>query len=236
MKAIIVEDSRLARVELKELLKAHPEILLCGEAENAEEAIALLEKESIDLIFLDIHLPGKNGFEFLEMLDAVPAVIFTTAYDEYAIKSFDYNALDYVLKPILPERLEKAVEKALTSFQETTENQEALDGHHQIFIKEGEHCWLVKVSDIMLLEANGNYTRVYFEDQKPMIYKSLHQIELRLNPKHFFRANRQQMIQLSYVKEVQAMFKGNLKVILQNDQEVALSRRQSGEFKKRLSL
>lgn len=236
MKAIIVEDSRLARVELKELLKAHPEITLCGEAENAEDALLLLEDESIDLIFLDIHLPGKNGFEFLEMLDTVPAVIFTTAYDEYAIKSFDYNALDYVLKPIHPERLAKAVDKAVVNFQQEKEDMHALAGHHQIFIKEGEKCWLVKVADIMLLEASGNYTRVYFDDQKPMIYKSLHQIELRLNPKHFFRANRQQMIQLNYIKEVQPMFKGNLKVILQNDQEVSLSRRQSGVFKKRLSL
>ena len=199
MKAIIVEDSRLARVELKDMLTQHPNIELIGEAENAEIAKDMIENEDPDLIFLDINMPGKNGFELLESLEVVPQVIFTTAYDEYAIKSFEYNALDYLLKPIKADRLAQAIEKIKEEDPHTPEK--SLLSHHlqadqQVFVKDGEKCWLIKIGDVRVFEVCGNYSRVYFENNKPLILRSLNQLEERLDPTSFFRANRQEIINL----------------------------------------
>lgn len=237
IKAIIVEDSRLARLELKEILKKHIEIEIIAEAENVMKAFEIIQKENPDLLFLDINMPEKNGFELLEMLDVVPTVIFTTAYDEYAIKSFEYNAFDYLLKPINPDRFAKSIAKLLPVFKAKKEKDSVqLDLDSQIFIKENEKCWLVKLKDIVLFEVVGNYTRVYFEDLKPMIYKSLNQIESKLPTSHFLRANRQQIINNTKVKEVVPWFNGKLKMILENNIEVEVSRRQSLKFRQMLEL
>ncbi|KAB1155231.1 response regulator [Tenacibaculum aiptasiae] len=239
LKAVIVEDSRLARNELKELLKEHKEIVLEGEAENVDEGFELITKKNPDLLFLDINMPEKDGFELLEMLDEVPITIFTTAFDEYAIKSFEYNAFDYLLKPINPKRFAKTIEKVVEehskddSKEEKTANK--LSPEKQIFIKEGERCWLVKIKHITLFEIVGNYTRVFFEDNKPLIYKSLAQIEEKLPEALFFRANRQQIININHVKKVVAWFNGKLKIEMQSGEEIEISRRQSYIFKERLS-
>lgn len=240
LKAVIVEDSRLARNELKELLKEHNQIKLIGEAENADNGFELINKTNPDLLFLDIHMPGKDGFELLEMLDHVPTTVFTTAFDEYAIKSFEYNAFDYLLKPINPKRFSKTIEKIIEQHQNGVEKDDApkneLSIEKQIFIKEGERCWLVKVKDITLFEIVGNYTRVFFENNKPLIYKSLSQIEEKLPETLFFRANRQQIININHVKKVVAWFNGKLKIEMQSGEEIEISRRQSYIFKERLSL
>ncbi len=236
MTAIIVEDSRLARNELKELLKEYPEIEVIGEAENAEKGYDLITKYKPKLLFLDINMPGKNGFELLEMLEEVPLVIFTTAFDEYAIKSFEYNAFDYLLKPLNPKRLKATINKVKEEVQFVkTEEIVKKNLNSQIFIKEGENCWLVKIGEISLFEVDGNYTRIYFRDQKPLIYKSLHQIEERLPDKYFFRVNRQQLINVNEIREVIPWFNGKLKIILKNKKEVEVSRRQSSLFKDGLS-
>lgn len=233
IKAIIVEDSRLARNELKELLKAHPEIEIIGEAENVDDAFALINQLQPQVLFLDINMPEKNGFELLEMLDHVPLTIFTTAYDEYAIKSFEYNAFDYLLKPINQTRFSKTITKVVAQIEQQKEiKQEAFSLDRQIFIKEGERCWLVKIAEISLFEIVGNYTRVYFNENKPLLYKSLQQIEAKLPEATFFRANRQQIINLNHVKEVTPWFNGKLKIALHNiPEEVEISRRQSYKFK-----
>ncbi|QCX01105.1 response regulator transcription factor [Aggregatimonas sangjinii] len=240
IKTVIVEDSRLARNELKELIKSHPEIDLVGEAENVDEGVALIEAVKPDLLFLDINMPEKDGFELLEMLEEVPITVFTTAYDEYAIKSFEYNALDYLLKPINEKRFALAMEKVKTKLESKAENEtvtaKRLTGNSQIFIKDGDKCWLVKIGDISLLEIVGNYTRVFFEDQNPMLYKSLNQVEEKLPEKYFFRANRQQIINTNFIKNVVPWFNGKLKLTMQNDEEVEVSRRQSYLFKDRMSL
>jgi two-component system LytT family response regulator len=239
IKAIIVEDSRLARNELKELIKLHPEIEVIGEAENVDAAYALICELKPQLIFLDINMPGKDGFELLEMLDDVPVVVFTTAFDEYAIKSFEYNALDYLLKPINKNRFADAVLKIKDKIHnEESENAVAhnLTEESQIFIKDGEKCWLVKIGEVFLFEIVGNYTRVYFRDCKPLIYKSLNQVEERLPEDVFFRANRQQVINLKYIKTVDNWFNGKLKATLQNGAGIEISRRQSALFKDMLSL
>jgi len=237
--AVIIEDSRLARNELKELIKDFPNINLLGEAENVDNGIALIEETKPDLLFLDINMPEKNGFQLLEELDEAPMVIFTTAFDEYAIKSFEYNALDYLLKPINAKRFENALDKIterLTTVSTEATNTKKLTETSQIFIKDGEKCWLVKISDIILFEIVGNYTRVYFENNKPLLYKSLNQIEEKLPNSNYFRANRQQIINTNHIKNVIPWFSGKLKLEMTNGVDVEVSRRQSQSFKERLSL
>lgn len=240
IKAVIVEDSRLARNELKELIKIYPQILIVGEAENVDEGYKLIQDKGPDLLFLDINMPEKDGFELLEMLDEVPITVFTTAFDAYAIKSFEYNALDYLLKPINEKRFAQAIEKVEVKFAEKSEAasapQEKLTGNSQIFIKDGEKCWLVKIGEISHFEIVGNYTRVFFKDEKPMLYKSLNQVEEKLPEQHFFRANRQQIINTNFIADLVPWFNGKLKLTMQNGAEVEVSRRQSYLFKDRMSL
>jgi two-component system LytT family response regulator len=240
IKAVIVEDSRLARNELKELIKGYLQIEIIGEAENVDDGYTLIEEHSPDLLFLDINMPEKDGFELLEMLNEVPITIFTTAFDEYAIKSFEYNALDYLLKPINEKRFAKAIEKVEEKLNErrevSSENTQRLTGNSQIFIKDGEKCWLIKVGDISHFEIVGNYTRVFFQDEKPMLYKSLNQVEEKLPEKYFFRANRQQIINTNFIANVVPWFNGKLKLTMANGEEVEVSRRQSYLFKDRMSL
>lgn len=236
--ALIVEDSRLARNELKELLRAHPQILLLGEAENADEAYKLIVELKPDLLFLDINMPGKDGFELLEMLDEVPAVIFTTAYDEYAIKSFEYNALDYLLKPISSERFARSLHKLSEQLKPADTKLEGgrLGEDSRIFIKDGERCWLVRIGDVNRFEIVGNYTRVYFEGEHPMLYKSLNQVAEKLPGRIFFRANRQEIVNIHAIAEVIPWFNGKLKLRLLDGAEIEVSRRQSSEFRDRMSL
>lgn len=237
---IIVEDSRLARNELRELIKQHPEIDVVAEAENADTAYELIVSLQPQLIFLDINMPGKDGFQLLEMLDEVPMVVFTTAFDEYAIRSFEFNALDYLLKPINEKRFADAVEKVKSKLTQPLPdvilNSGVLSENSQIFIKDGEKCWLVRVTDIQLCEIVGNYTRVHFNGNKPLIYKSLNQVEERLPQHIFFRANRQQVINLQYIQSVDNALSGKLAALMQNGVEVEISRRQSVLFKDMLSL
>ncbi|MCL6264905.1 LytR/AlgR family response regulator transcription factor [Flagellimonas myxillae] len=239
IKSVIVEDSRLARNELKELIKKYPELDLVGEAENVDQGYALIQKEQPQLLFLDINMPEKNGFELLEMLDEVPITVFTTAFDEYAIKSFEYNALDYLLKPVSDKRFAMAIEKVkvkLASASEEADTSKRLTENSQIFIKDGEACWLVKIGDISHFEIVGNYTRVFFEDKKPMLYKSLNQVEEKLPKQSFFRANRQQIVNTNFIVNVVPWFNGKLKLEMENGEEIEVSRRQSYIFKDRMSL
>lgn len=237
--AIIVEDSRLARNELKLLISQYAHIQVIGEAENVDEGIELIEKHNPDVLFLDINMPGKNGFELLEELDEIPMTIFTTAYDEYAIKSFEYNALDYLLKPINEKRFAKAIEKITKQIPQESNPpspiEKKLTEKSQLFVKDGEKCWMVKLGDIQLFEISGNYTQVFFESNKPLIYKSLNQIEAKLPQEVFFRANRQQIINLKHIDNVVQWFNGKLKITLSNQVEVEISRRASSEFKSKLS-
>ncbi|WP_047246297.1 LytR/AlgR family response regulator transcription factor [Maribacter thermophilus] len=240
IKAVIVEDSRLARNELRELIKKYPQLEVIGEAENVDDAYTLIQETRPQLLFLDINMPEKDGFELLEMLDHIPITIFTTAFDEYAIKSFEYNALDYLLKPINEKRFAQAIEKIEEKLnaqkEEPVLENRRLTGNSQIFIKDGEKCWLIKIGDISHFEIVGNYTRVFFQDEKPMLYKSLNQIEEKLPQKYFFRANRQQIINTNYIVDVVPWFNGKLKLTMANGDEIEVSRRQSYLFKDKMSL
>jgi len=230
---LVVEDSRLARKEIVQILKEVDVFENIYEAKNGEDAKVMLEKYHTDVVFLDIHLPGMNGFEFLESLDQIPKVIFTTAYDEYAIKSFDYNAIDYVLKPIKKERLEKAIEKLGL---EKTKTKRSDFPVQQVFVRDGEKCWFVKMNDIRIFESVGNYSKIYFEDNKPMIQRSLNYLEEVLDEKTFFRVNRQQIINLNFIEKLDTWFNGKLKITLKTGEEIEVSRRRSSQIKEMFSL
>jgi two-component system, LytTR family, response regulator len=240
IKALIIDDERLARNELKRLLEAFPRIQVIAEAANADEAIQLIDLHHPDLLFLDIQMPGKTGFDLLTALETgVPEVIFTTAYDEYAIKAFEYNALDYLLKPIEPQRLAEAIRKVeehelLESERE--ENRHLLGENDQVFVKDGEKCWFVKLGKIRLFESMGNYVRLHFDDQKPLILKSLNALEERLETRTFFRANRKHIINLQWIEKIEPWFSGGLLVTLKGGDKIEISRRQAIRFKELMSL
>ncbi|WP_420385305.1 LytR/AlgR family response regulator transcription factor [Roseivirga sp.] len=238
MKALIIDDSQLARQELKHLLKTFDQVQVIGEAENAEQALTMIEDLQPELLFLDIQMPDKNGFELLEDLIDVPEVIFTTAFNEYAMKAFDHNALDYLQKPIKEERLGLAIEKAAEKIrlrQEREAKVKLLGINNQVFVKDGEQCWFVTLADVRVLEIMGSYTRIYFNDQKPMIPRSLNYMETRLDPEVFFRANRQQIINLKFIERIEPWFSGTLKLYLKGGEEVEVSRRQSIRFREIMS-
>lgn len=230
MKAIIVDDERLARAEMRRLLAAHPTIEIVAEARDAEEGVAMIEEHRPQLLFLDINMPGASGFDLLERLDQTPQVIFTTAYDEYALKAFEVNALDYLLKPIAPERLAAALAKV--------EERPAMPvpSTQRIFVKDGERCWFVKLMDIELLESEGNYTRLYFGGNRPLILRSLNYLEERLDAAVFFRASRKHILNLNWIGAIHPWVNGGLVANLRNGQEVEISRRQSARLKEQMSL
>lgn len=234
---LIIDDERLAREEVRRALEGYPEFEIVGEANNAEVAISLIEKEHPDIIFLDIHMPGKSGFDLLEELGTVPEVVFTTAYDQYAVQAFEVNALDYLVKPLRDERFVKTIEKVKVELQKKEEAQKApLASHQKIFIKDGEKVYFIALAEIRLVESMDNYVRLYFGNQKAMVKRSLNQLEEKLDPNTFFRANRSQIINTEYIKEIQPYFNNKLRIVLTTGETVDLSTRQSVAFKNRNSL
>lgn len=240
MKAIIIDDERLARKELTTLLAEFPEIEIVDEAVNADDAVEKIEKHDPDLIFLDIQMPDKTGFELLEMLEKTPLVVFTTAYDQFAIKAFEFNALDYLLKPIDTKRLADVVKKVLDQQAKPVpvveDSSEKLKSSDQVFVKDGEKCWFVKLEKIRLFESDGNYIKVYFDGFRPMIHKSLNALDEKLDDKSFFRASRKHIINLGWVESIEPWFNGGLMVQLKDGEKVEVSRRQASKFKERMSL
>lgn len=248
MNALLVDDSRLARTELRHLLRAFPEVQIVGEARHAGEARALLLQTPPDLLFLDIHMPGETGFELLASLETAPHVIFTTAYDEYALRAFEVNALDYLLKPIQEHRLAAALAKARAKLAGSAAAAgpvapapeepalSPLTEQDQVFVKDGERCWFVRLADIRLFEINGSYTQIYFDQHRPLIPRTLQHLEQRLDPRVFFRANRQQIINLQWVERIEPWFSNSLKIYLRGGPEVEVSRQQSVRFREMLSL
>jgi two-component system LytT family response regulator len=242
IKTIIVDDERLARNELKKLLQNHPEIEVIDEATNVDEGIEKIELYNPELIFLDIQMPGKTGFDLLAEVEKSPRVIFTTAYDEYAIKAFEVNALDYLLKPIEPKRLTDAIQKLQDELQREKAglggafNRGPLTENDQVFVKDGERCWFVKLGEIRLFESVGNYAKVYFAGNKPLILKSLNALEERLDDRMFFRANRKHIINLRWIEKIEPYFNGGLLVDLKGGEKIEVSRRQTVKFKDMMSL
>ncbi|MHA4845078.1 LytR/AlgR family response regulator transcription factor [Flavitalea antarctica] len=244
IRAIIIDDERLARNELRKLLLDFPEIEVVAEAANAGEGIERIENMNPELIFLDIQMPGKTGFDMLSELHRIPNVIFTTAYDEYALKAFEVNALDYLLKPVEPKRLADAIQKLHMQDEKDNGsmqinpnvNRSILSENDQVFVKDGERCWFVKLSEIRLFESVGNYAKVYFGPNKPLILKSLNSLEERLDEKTFFRANRKHIINLRLIEKIEPYFNGGLLLELKGGEKIEVSRRQTVKFKEMMSL
>jgi two-component system LytT family response regulator len=246
MKALLVDDERLARNELRRLLAAIPGLTIAGEAANPAEARKQIAALQPDLVFLDIQMPGGTGLDLLESLEPpVPHVIFTTAHDEFAVKAFELNAVDYLLKPVDPARLAQAVarlaERAPPPAPPPAEGDEPaptgrLTAGDRVFVREGERCWFVEVGQIRLLESEGNYTRVHFGTERPQLFRSLNAMEERLDPAVFFRANRQQIVNLRWVDKIEPWFSGGLALDLRGGGRVEISRRKALEFRTRLSL
>lgn len=246
VRTIIIDDERLARNELKKLLQDFGDIEVIDEASNVQEGLEKIEQQNPDLIFLDIQMPGKTGFDLLEELERAPKVIFTTAYDEFALKAFEVNALDYLLKPVEPKRLSDAIQKVQQEENHGAHSNGNANGvaarngllteEDQVFVKDGERCWFVKLNEIRLFESVGNYAKVFFGANKPLILKSLNSLEERLDDKVFFRANRKHIINMRWIEKIEPYFNGGLLLELKGGEKIEVSRRQTVKFKEMMSL
>ena len=231
MKALIVDDEPLARRELRRLLAAVHGIEVVGEAGNIDEARACIEELTPEVVFLDIQMPGGSGFDLLAQLDLVPRVIFTTAYDQYAVKAFDVNALDYLLKPIEPARLAAALRK-LQGAAPPSRGAVLPDAPlEQLFVRDGHRCWFVPLREVSLVSSEGNYVRLLWGRERPLLARSLAALEAKLDPRRFFRANRRQLINLDYIAQVELGDGGRLHVSLRDGPEIEISRRQARLFR-----
>jgi two-component system, LytTR family, response regulator len=272
MRAVLIDDERLARKELSRLLEEHPGIEVVGEAGNARGAREVMARLRPDLLFLDVQMPGETGFDLLETLDSVPEVVFVTAYDEYALRAFEVSALDYLVKPVEPSRLARTVARLLRRFggpgvpssqgegaagqstpSEKTQGEgtpvqgtaregtspsqpELLGARHRVFLRDGDRCWFVELGEVRLFESDENYTRVHLSSESPLILRSLNELEGKLDPTLFFRANRAQIVNLRAVESIHPWFSGRLMAKVKGGHEVVLSRRRSRDFRERLGV
>lgn len=226
-RVLVIDDERLAREEVKQHLAAYPDMALVGEAAHADQAAALITTLQPDLIFLDIHMPEQSGFDLLQSLDVVPLVVFTTAYDQYAVKAFEWDALDYLVKPIRTERFQQAIEKVRNKLSTQLAN-------HSLFIKEGDHYHFVRIGEIHLMESAGNYVCLHAGNRKYYLKRSLNQMEKSLETSGFFRISRTELVNTNFIRQLQAMEKGKVKLLLQNGRWLEASGRQSALLKNKL--
>jgi two-component system, LytTR family, response regulator len=236
MKTLIVDDEPLARRELRRLLAAHPSIQIVGEAGDIDEAQERIESLAPGVVFLDIQMPGGTGFDLLAKLDRIPRIIFTSAYDSYAVKAFDVNALDYLLKPIEPERLAAALDR-LRAMPPVERSESRKDPPlEQLFVRDGPRCWFIPLRDVSVFSAEGNYVRMQWGQERPLLGRSLATLESKLDPQRFFRANRQQIINLEFIRSVDLGLGGRLHVQLNDGREIQISRRQARQFRERTTV
>jgi len=234
MKAMIIEDEPPARRELRRLLISFPWVEIVGEAGNVDQAVEMVETLTPELLFLDIQMPGGSGFDLLTRLEDVPQVIFTTAYDEHAVRAFKVDALDYLLKPIEPARLAEALARVRSSQAARTPRPDAI--LDQIFVRDGDRCWFVPLREVRLLTSEGNYIRLSWGKANPMLGRALAALEQRLDPNRFFRVNRRQIINLDFIETVELGVNGRLHAQLRDGPEVEISRRQTRLFKTKTSI
>jgi two-component system, LytTR family, response regulator len=240
--ALLVDDERLARNELRRLLAPHPDVTVVGEAATVDAAETFLRERAVDLLFLDIKMPGATGFDLLERLERVPLLVFTTAYDTFAFRAFEVNACDYLLKPIRPDRLAAALDKMRTLWSATRASAGApasprpRSAADRVFLRDGDRCWIVTMGEIVFFEAEGNYARVHFGVNRPLIRTSLNALEARVDPTLFFRASRRHLINLRFVERIDAGVDEAYSVSLRGGHSVAVSRRQSRLLRESLGL
>ncbi len=239
MKVLIIDDERLARDELRELLRMSPDVEVVGEAAHSEEARELIARMKPDVLLLDIQMPGPDGFALLAALPPpVPEVIFITAHNRHALQAFRVNALDYLLKPVEPAHLAAAlarVRERLTHLRTTQSNKAAPPGKlgddDTLFIRDGDRCWFVPVKKIRLAECVGNYCRIHFDTHHPLLLSSLDALAAHLDPRHFVCASRSQLLNLAYVARTDLVRENNLTATLTDGTVVRFSRRAARLFR-----
>lgn len=235
MKAIVVEDSRLAREGLLRMLAEYPDITIVGSADHPATALELIQHHHPEVLFLDIHMPGESGFDLLDKLDYAPKVVFTTAYSEYAYRSFDYNPIDYLLKPISQERLGDAIAKLAVPLTSAETAEEPLEISSKMFIKDGDECYLVTLGEVRYFESCKNYVIVFFNAEKAFVKKALNSVEARLPKRHFFRASRQYIVNLNEITGIDEGIGDGYELTMSDGKVLEVSRRNATELKKRLS-
>lgn len=233
VKTIIVDDEPLSVAELQLMLKQFKGIEVVATATRSSEALEKITLHKPDLLFLDINMPERNGFQLLETLEETPEVVFVTAYDEYAVKAFEINALDYILKPVNKDRLSEAVQKIILK-QSIVPTRLEVD--KRIFIKDGEQCFFVTLKEIVYLESAGNYVKVFFNDKKPLLHRSMNYMEERLPDSIFFRANRQHIINTEFIKGIQPFLNNTLRVTMTDGTIIDISQRQAVRFKEQMGI
>jgi two-component system LytT family response regulator len=236
VKVLIVDDEPLARRELRRLLATYSWVEIIGEARDVEEARERVEALRPTVVFLDVQMPDGTGFDLLEQLDRPPRVIFTTAYDRYAVKAFEVNALDYLLKPIEPERLALALEKIRTLAHPTSPSTGEGVPLDQLFVRDGPSCWFVPLDQVAMFTAEGNSVRLHWGEARPLLARSLFALEVKLDSRRFFRANRRQIVNLTFIESIEAGVRGRLRVKLAGGTAVEISRRQARIFRGRTTV
>ena len=242
LRVLIVDDARLARRELRTLLAAIPWVECVGEADDVPAAREAILREQPDLVLLDVQMPSGEGFDVLDGLETVPMVVFVTAYDQYAVRAFETNALDYLVKPVEAGRLQAALERgrerlaAPAAPAATDSVRDALGADDQVFLRDGERCWFVALGEIRKVVVDGNYARLWFRDQNAVLARSLSTLEARLSPALFFRANRNTLVNLRRVRAIEPSLGDGYDLTLDDGSQVEVSRRQARELRERLAL
>ena len=231
-KIIIIDDEAAGRQLIREYLEDFPDLIVIGEANNGVDAIRLIREFKPDLIFLDIQMPGLNGFDVLTRLDEMPLVIFSTAYDKYALKAFEVHALDYLLKPYTRERFSIAVQKALNSLQNNLNSVQSLTESlltpestypEKILVQIGAKLVTVDLAEVIWIDAEGDYSNLITSKQRYLSNYGLGALEKKLDPRRFIRVHRSAIINLAFVQEIQKQI-SSYDVILQNGDVVRVSR------------
>lgn len=245
-KVVIIDDEPLARSLVVEYLQEHPSIEIADECNDGFQGVKAIMQHKPDLIFLDIQMPKINGFEMLELLDSMPNVIFTTAFDEYAIKAFEANAIDYLLKPFSKERFDLALqkwnekknaassEKNIQSLLENTTKQP--DERNRIVVKNGSDIRIVPMADVMYIEAYDDYVKIFTKDSYYLKKKTMNYYEQVLDSSHFFRTHRSFIINLQELTRIEPLEKNTYVVLLKNGKRIPLSRTGYSKLKETLGV
>ena len=239
VRVLIVDDEPLARERLRDMLKADRRVEIIGECVGGEQAIEAIQALAPDLVFLDVEMPGKDGFSVLEALDAdrLPVVIFVTAYDQYAVRAFEVHALDYLLKPFDQERFDKALTRAVANIRneksenltarilKTLEEMKARPVHlERLVIKMNGHVYFVKTEEIDWLEAEGNYVRLHAGRESYLLRDTISALESQLDPRKFVRVHRSAIVNIDRIEELQPWFHGEYRILLGEGVQLTLSR------------
>ncbi len=242
IKALIIDDEALGRKIIREYLKSHPEVEVMAECEDAYQALEAIQTCPPDLLFLDVQMPEINGFEMLKMLDEIPFIIFSTAYDRYALEAFEVNAVDYLLKPFDQKRFDLALERVKIRIQqkENAENIKSLIKHihsenpylEKVMVKKSGKMVVLDINEIYWVEATGDYVNFHTDKSSYLVLQSLSHLQIRLNPERFVRVHRSAIVNLEAIKEIVPWSKGQWKIHLKNGQETFVSRSGAKRIKK----